>query len=316
MESYYFCHRILKSNIHIPELHKSRSPNEIPLSFDLGDSREQLLALNWLHRWDSNGNPALYFGRQNLNHILHFPELADFIISADTIEIHCHPLPDVPEHTIRHLLLDQVLPRCLAHQGHLLLHASAAATEKGLILFVGASGAGKSTLAGYFHQSGYPALSDDCMLLEEEGDHVKAIPSYGGVRLWEDSKEFLFPESQETSEMAHYSSKQRIPLAEDEGREYKNNVLAIIFLSPLKNGEETAVGLKPVSMREGYMELLKQTYQLDVTDAQKVAEHAQALGRIMNKFSLFQLSMPHDYSLLPAARQLILDTVLSNRTNP
>jgi energy-coupling factor transporter ATP-binding protein EcfA2 len=316
MNNFLFCNYVIKSNISLPELMVSKNI-EADFFFQCRQDDTVLFSGNWGYHWYVDNVLSISLGIHDSYFWLQFPELADFRISPNAQEIHCFPLSDIPEHTLRHLLLDQVLPRCMAHQGDLLLHASAVQTPHGLVLFTGPSGAGKSTLAGYFHQSGHSAISDDCMLLEEEQDYIKAIPSYGGVRLWQDSQEFLFPEAQGTSEMAHYSSKQRVPLSENKTNEVENNkIAAIIFLSPYAQDEEDKkVVLKPTSMREGYMELLKQTYQLDVTDPQKIAQHAQVLGRVIPKIPLFQLSMPHEYDLLPTAKQLILETVLAKSGN-
>jgi hypothetical protein len=49
----------------------------------------------------------------------------------------------------------------LHQRGILPIHASAIATPKGAVLFMGASGRGKSTLAGEFGRRGYPILADD-----------------------------------------------------------------------------------------------------------------------------------------------------------
>ena len=314
MNHYSYCERLLRSNIRIPELYEIFLENKTPLSFVLEKSVEKLIYPDWKHSWPANGTPHLHYGQQDSIHILHFPKLADFKISPDSNSIHCFPRLNIPEQTIRHLLLDQVLPRCLAHQGHMILHASAVLVEKGLILFVGPSGAGKSTIAGYFHRSGHPAVSDDCMFLAETKNHVTAIPCYGGMRLWEDSREFLFPDARDTFEMAHYSSKQRIALTDQDDKKPKNNrIAAIIFLSPtIEYQQEKPVQLNPVPLRAGYMELLKQTYQLDVTDLESLVRHAKGLGNVIQKIPLFQLSMPHDYTLLQTARNLIIDKIASN----
>jgi hypothetical protein len=311
MENYLFCNRIIKSNIQLTELINGRaSSTGKPMLFVLENPIDQLDELIWKHDWTTNGIITINYGMQAADHILHFPGLADFKISADTYEIHCRPLTGIPEFTIRHLLLDQVIPRCIAHQGDLILHASAVKTPKGLILFSGSSGAGKSTLAGYFHQSGYSAISDDCILIEEKGNFVNAIPSYGGVRLWKDSQEFLFPNSKDTVDMAHYSSKQRITLIE--GNEFETNKLAaVVFLTSSGEEKKAGVTLKSFPVRDGFMNLLKQTYQLDVTDAKKVAQSVQTLGRVVNKIPLFQLTALRNYDYLPIARDIIIEKLLA-----
>jgi hypothetical protein len=281
----------------------------------MGQGTESTDSVTWHHHWTSGNLVTVSYGRRDSDHWLRFPGLADFRISANAQNIYCHPFPDIPLNTIRHLLLDQVLPRCMAHQGRVMLHASAIRTRKGTILFPGSSGSGKSTLAGYFHQSGDPAISDDCVLLLKEQDRVQAIPNYGGVRLWKDSQDFLFQPDQKTLDVAHYTTKQRVSLLSQATGDFEqdNSVLAVIFLpSPAPNSNDAELKITPLSMRDGYIEMLKQSYHLDVTDSNKISLNTQNLARIIRGIPLLQLKMPRDYKSLPIARRLILESVLPN----
>ena len=228
------------------------------------------------------------------------------------MEVSCYPRPEISHVTIRHLYLDQVLPRCLAHQGKIILHASAVRTEQGLILFIGESGAGKSTLAGNFHQAGISAVSDDCVWLKENGHEIVAIPSYGGLRLWEDSLEVLFAAEQEIHSMAHYSAKKRVPLKEDEALQTDQGipVLAVIVLAPPGPIAPSEVVLDRLPNREAFIAMLKQTFQLDLMDLERMTRHMEALGCIVPRLPAFRLSMPRNYDLLPTARQRIIKAVL------
>lgn len=308
---YYFCNQVIESNIHLNELPFADENGSFFFRL-MGDSKLPV-QINWRHHWFLEDTVTISYGVHNSVHWLRFPELADFSISPDMLELDGYSNPGIPENTIRHLLLDQVLPRCMAHQGNLMLHASAVRTSKGLILFTGASGAGKSTLAGYFHRSGNIAVSDDCMLIKEVKGRIIAIPSYSGVRLWQDSQDYLFSSDQQTHDMAHYSSKQRIPLS-DQDMDSTGNVfpvVAVIFLSlPGYSRGNIELGFTPISKREGYIELLKQIYQLDVTDTQRLGHAAQSLRQVVQKTPLYKINIPRDYTSLPAARQMILDTIL------
>lgn len=269
--------------------------------------------LLWSHHWLSPGGETLLsYGRQDPYQWLRFRGLADFRISANTKEICCYPLPRVPQETIRHLLLDQVLPRCLAHQGKIMLHASAVRLEQGLLLFIGDSGAGKSTLAGSFHQAGDSAISDDCVWIKESKDQIIALPSYGGLRLWEDSLEILFASEQDSYSMAHYSMKKRVALEGNKVLEYGKGIpiLAVIMLSPIHKISALEVILDRLPHRDTFIGILKQTFQLDPMDLERMTRHVQALGRIIPRLPAYRLSMPHDYALLPLVRQKILEAVL------
>jgi hypothetical protein len=300
----------IASDMALPELSISNVERE-ELVFTSEKRRERPAIQDWLYHWFSpSGENLLSYGQQGSYHWLSFRGLADFQISRDVREITGYPAQEIAPETIRHLLLDQVLPRCLAHQGRNMLHASAIQYKHGLLLFIGDSGAGKSTLAGNFHQAGQRAVSDDCLWIKEGEDQVVAVPTYGGLRLWEDSLRFLFSSDKKTTNMAHYSSKKRVQLEESAmpRSEHGVPVLAVIVLSPAEESRE--VKLEKLPHREAFIAMLKQTFQLDPTDLERMTRHVQALGRIVPRLKSFRLSMPHDYALLPLARQKILEAVL------
>lgn len=305
-----YCAQPVTSNIFLTELpfeKKSRAS----FFFRLRQPVNHLIELPWLHHWLSDEIQVTSYGRQDSWHWLQFPRLADFKISTDAKRIYCYPLINTPEETVRHLFLDQVLPRCMAHQNNLLLHASAVRTQKGIILFVGTSGAGKSTTAAYFQKTGDLVISDDCVLITEEAGQAIAIPSYGGIRLWEDSHEALFPEGENTSNVSHYSTKQRIFQTDSliqNGK--KSNILAVIFLSPPQMDlQDKQIILKSLTQKNGYIQLLKQVFLLDGTDYKKLGTIANLMKSKISTIKLFELSIPRDYNLLPKAREMILDAI-------
>ena len=311
MLSYLYCGLKIVSNITIPELPESDT-DETGLVFRLKSVQPQSIDHLWSHHWlSSSGDKLLSYCNQVSYHWLRFPGLADFRISANAKEIFCYPLPEIPQETLRHLFLDQVLPRCLAHQGRIMFHASAVQLEQGLLLCIGDSGAGKSTLAGNFHQAGSPVMSDDCVWVKENKDQIRAVPSYGGLRLWEDSLQVLFSAEQNIQSMAHYSTKKRVPLNENDMLGFGSGIpiLAVIVLSPLGQSPDQEVILDRLSHREAFIAMMKQTFQLNLMDLERMTRHMQALGRIVPRLPAFVLSMPRDYDLLPLVRQKILEKV-------
>lgn len=193
-----------------------------------------------------------------------------------------------------------------------MVHASAVQLKQGLLLFLGDSGSGKSTLAGNFHKAGQQVVSDDCLWIKEGKRAIKAIPSYGGLRLWEDSLQVLFPADQNTQSVAHYSTKKRVQINEGDARKFMTGIpiLAVIVLSPLGEGPVSEIALERLSNREAFIALMKQSFQLNVLDMKRMTRHIRALGRIVPRIPAYRLSMPHDYALLPLVRQKILETIL------
>ena len=178
MPTYSVCAVAIESTLPFPELRsvEGREP-EFIFALDSGQSR-RWDDCQWLHTWyASDKTPWLLLGRRGDDYLLRFPDLADFAVSKDAREISCCPGPDIPSDTIRHLLLDQVIPLVLSKQGGLVLHGSAVLTPHGAVAFLGETGQGKSTLASSFSGKGSPVLTDDCLLVKERGGQLLAIPS-------------------------------------------------------------------------------------------------------------------------------------------
>lgn len=192
---------------------KKKSPDFIFLIMELPPSES--VGTDWIHHWHApSGDISISLARTSKGYLLRFPSLADFIIDEAICRISAWPAPETDEDTLRHLLLDQVLPRVLAHQGRLVLHASAVCVDGQALAFAGETGQGKSTLAASLHLSGYPLLTDDGLLIRIEDTCIKAIPSYQGLRLLPQSIEALFKEPSHCTTMASYSEKSRIILSE------------------------------------------------------------------------------------------------------
>src|SRR5215471_18134727 len=211
MPSYNICNIALESDLNLPELEaaKTHTPG---IRFLMSRTA---LRDDWdcerLHTWTlPDGTPWLEIGRQARGYLLRFEELVDFVVSRDARKIVCYADSDIPSETVRHLLLDQVLPLVLSSQGQLVVHGSAVLTPTGTIAFVGDSGSGKSTLASSFIEEGMAILTDDCLLLEENEGCLTAVPSYPGVRLWPKVVDAMLGMARDLAEVAHYTEKKRL----------------------------------------------------------------------------------------------------------
>ena len=311
MPNYIYCGLNIQSNISFHELLRS-STNKVGLIFQLKTSKKESAKLLWSHHlFSPSGERVLSYCKKEDIHWLCFPELADFRISKNAKKIFCYPVAETSQETIRHLFLDQVLPRCLAYQGKIMIHASAIMFGNGLILFLGDSGSGKSTLAGNFHKAGNPVISDDCLWIKEGKSSIKGVPSYEGLRLWDDSLDALFPSEQKTDSMAQYSSKKRVCFDEYEIPRFCKNipVLAVFVISPHFRNEVSEVRLDRLTHRDAFIALMKQSFHLDILDVKRIKRHMQALGRIVPILPFYRLSIPHDYDLLPFVHQQIVDVM-------
>jgi hypothetical protein len=124
--------------------------------------------------------------------VIVFAGAARFTVSAPGDAIVCTPVAGTAPATLRHLLIDQVLPRVLFLRGALVLHASALRAPDGrAVAFLGASGSGKSTLAASLLAAGWSLLTDDALVIQSGRAGPSAIPTYPELRIWPDVAAWL-----------------------------------------------------------------------------------------------------------------------------
>lgn len=207
---------------------------------------------------------------------LRFPGLADFTVTASRSRIGCAARPGVPRRTLRHLLIDHVLPIVLAARGHLLLHASGVATGAGAVLFAGPSGAGKSTLAFMLGRPPWRLLADDVVRLEVREDGARAFPAYPGSRLWPDVLRMAKPGAR-LPRIAHYSDKRRLRAEADTPRGGEGTTVTRVFM--LREAEPDAPGieLRPRGPAAALVDLVPHVYRLDPDDGASARRQFEAL---------------------------------------
>jgi len=274
-----------------------------------GDLKE----VEWYHEWLlPDGRQSVAFGRRGPEYVLRFPEVSEFRVSGEGRTISCIPVVDGDENTIRHLLLDQVLPMMLSLQAKLVLHAGAVATKRGAIAFLGRSGRGKSTLTAAFSRRGIPLLTDDCLLLRMKEDGCLAVPSYPGARLWGDVIPSIFENEPKVTKVAAYSEKKRISRNEGQLRFFDEPIpLARIYSLGLPEEPSGAdpVLIRRLPPREAFMELVQHAYFLDLTDRRRLQEKFESIGGLSALYPVYRLAYPHDLTRLPLVQETILQHV-------
>jgi hypothetical protein len=258
-----------------------------------------------------NGRVTVRLGRRLDRLWLRFPDVADFEIRTQGSQITCYARPNVPIVSIRHLLLDQVVPRFLSHLGRPVIHGSCVRIRDGAIGFLGGTGRGKSTLGSYFHKRGFELLCDDGFLIEQGRGGVVVIPGYPGARLWKDSIAALSV-SGRSLPVAHYCSKERVLLdRKDENFAPARVPIRALFVlgDPRSSTESPPVSISRITGSRAVAELLQSSFNLDMSDPSTAARHFATLGAIAanTKLSLSYLCYPRGYDELPD----VVDAVLA-----
>jgi hypothetical protein len=263
----------------------------------------------WIHDWQSTvGILPLSLARTSRGFLLRFPELADFIISADGADLGAWAAPDTNTETLQHLLLDQVLPRALAHRGALVLHAGAVQAGSRAIAFLGESGCGKSTLTASLHLAGYSLLSDDGLVLSTDRSGIQALPPYPSLRLWPDAMEEMFGGQAPAAPMAHYSSKRRMEVGALESPPVTESLpLASIYILDSSSGA-AEISITRIPPAQTCVEIIRNTFQLDVTDRARAAALFRAASAVAREVPAYRLAYPRGFEHLPDVHRAVLES--------
>jgi hypothetical protein len=269
---------------------------------------QQREPIRWLNHWYLyDGSKWLSFARLESGYLLRFPAFADFTVSVDGHEICCYPRVQCPVETIRHLLLNQVIPIVLSQLGKLVLHAAACGTPQGVMAFMGTTGMGKSTLAASLGLQGFQILTDDCLLIEKHEEETICVPSYAGIRLWPESVTALFENEPEQQSLAHYTDKKRVFVNQPSFS--GSNVLKSVYVLAQSNSEReiSGVTILPLTASEALFEIIKHTFQLDVTDQQRLGQAFKRYEWLARSAPFFKLTYPRDHTYLPAVNKAVLE---------
>lgn len=264
----------------------------LPIAVTHGN-HHPIVDIDWLHDWIEANETTLTLARDGDRYWLRVPDQADFLLDPVHHQIQCAPLSTaLDDATLEHLLVDQILPRYLAHEGYVALHAAMLQLNGRTVLVTGPSGWGKSTLAGLVAASGHTLLSDDCTLLELADDRVFATPTYPSLRLWPDSMDALFPAGADARPMASYSNKQRVHGTAT--RMDEQDVSALIVLGDPGEAPAHPV-LAPIRAAETCLALVRHSFQLDPGDKLRMATHLRSCSEIARRVPACRFDYRRDY---------------------
>jgi hypothetical protein len=218
-------------------------------------------------------------------------------------------LVETPDGTIDtdlfHYLVDQTLPRLLAHDGRLVLHAGAVRAGGQGIAFIAPSGHGKSTLTGSFHKAGHPLISDDTLVLDVRDGRACTRPIHPGLRLLPDSLGFLFGAEEQAQAIPASRGKHRMPVTVAAPPVMDETPLRALFVLAHPD-ENDAITLTPLTPAQSCIEIIANSFAHDPADTREAKarfEQASALARFV---PCLRLTYPRDYARLPEVRQAIL----------
>lgn len=304
----------LASAIPLPELSPLSAVAD--WTFALSDARRLARTTPvWFHAWRApGGRRVVSFSHRPSGYLLRFHGRADFFIDLDRRSIRCAPRRNAGLSTIRHLLLDQVMPLLLSRDTRLVLHAAAVATPHGAVAFAGATGSGKSTLAAAIAALGFPLLCDDCLVVESSARGFQTGSFYRGARLYPDSVKAVGMTGVPSLKVASYTRKRRIATSHPPFLRQSAPLACVLVLARrLRGRTREPIVFTRLRGREALMALVACTFHLDVTDAAAVRRGFDLQHRLAQRVPVYRLSYPWRLDRLSDTRDAILEHIETER---
>jgi hypothetical protein len=289
MWAYRYSGETIHSGVPLPELSGVATAPGPPPRWRCGPVTDGI-ARPWrhVHDWrDDAGATWLRIARDASAFRLAFAIGPTFFIEGESI---VWVGGGVPSDTVRHLLLDQVLPLAMSTRGSFGLHGSAVDTVEGALAFVGPSGLGKSTLAARFASRGSQVLADDHVVLDEHEGAWRTHSAYPGLRLWRDAVTALGVTV--IAPVAQYTSKQRSPTPVVRG---PRRLRRVYLLDSVAGA--SPVALAPASAAD-VTAMIRCAYRLDVGDRAGLASDFAHTADLIEQDLVRWLRVPRDFARL------------------
>jgi hypothetical protein len=203
-------------------------------------------------------------------------------------------------------LLGPVLGFLLRLRGVTCLHASAVAFGDRAIAFAGPAGAGKSTTAAALARRGHPVISDDIVAVEERDGRFLVFPAHPHLGLWPESVEMLYGGQTKIPGFASIWDKGRLSLS-DHNLKFEERPLALgtIFLLGERTSDPAAPFLETAPAREGFMELIANSYGTSLLEKDMRALEFELLGDLIAQVPVWRMRPHRDRAKLASLCDLI-----------
>jgi hypothetical protein len=276
-----------------------------PVECTLSIRPAEVVERSWNHTWRrADGTTSLACAREGNDYVLGFPGWGTARIRDDGRVIEVRPAAGLPHETIEHLINDQLLPRVAAFRGRLVLHAGCVVTAGGACAFLGDSGSGKSTLCAGFVREGDLLLGDDGIFVRRGASGgFEAEATYPGLRLLPHPIEELWGDDLPAAPVSHDTAKRRLPLGA--GGAFPLRALYVLD-GPAPGDAPDGVQAAVLPPREGFVALLRSTFQLHLGDPARTRRLFEQLSELLDEVPVRTVRYARRLDLLPGIRHEVL----------
>lgn len=238
---------------------------------------------------------------------LAYGEGARFVVNREATRVWgtCRP-PLVGEDLVTYLL-GPVMGFILRRRGVLALHASSVRLFDSAVVLCGPSGSGKSTTAAALALRGVPVLAEDISPVIEDRGRLYAEPGYPRVCLWPGAVDMLCGAADALPRLTPTWEKRYLPLHEAGATfEPKKQSLGLVYVLAPHAEEARAPRIENLDLREGLLELVKNTYMNWLLDRSQRAAELDMLSRLVSHVPVRRIVLPANPTGIAALCDVII----------
>jgi len=312
---YTACGLTIASDVEIPGLPAVERPCVSDLLVSIGDHAAARLAVGAERvRYVSSdvppcGEPQLRVWTGSTGaHRFRYSDGTEFIVNAQATSVSLTWEPPLTAGDAAVYLLGPVLGFIMRLRGVVSLHASAVATDRGAVVFVGEAGCGKSTTAAACATLGYPVLSDDLLPIRETPETFWAHPSHPRLTVWPDTVRGLFGAADQLPALTPTYDKRYLDL--QARRHFRDSPLpiAVIHVIGARHERPHAFGVKTLRPTAALMSLVSNTYGNYLLDSSMRALEFDVLSRLVHRVPVREITFADDIAQLFECCPRLLDS--------
>ena len=228
---------------------------------------------------------------------LRWTDLFEFLVSPDGTRIAGRPLARATAESFQTYLLNQVLSFALLKRGAEPIHATAVVVDGSAVAFAAGPGTGKSTLGAAFLQRGYRLLTDDLLVLREEGGEFVAQPSMPRIKLFPEIARRLLGEGATGVPMNEDTPKLVISLGPDRVCAGSTPLRTIFMLAASE--KPARVSIRRMKERRAFLAITRNTFNPVVAGQQRLLQHFDLATRVAAAIPVKSLTYPRRLEELP-----------------
>ena len=232
--------------------------------------------------------------------------LFEFLVTADARHIYAQTLTDVDNEAMLAYLLVDALSFSMVRLGWEPLHATAVATDDGVVGFLGNSGDGKSTLAALLLQQRCKLVTDDMLVLVRDRETWLAQPGPPRLKLYRDMADHILGVAPGRIAMNPDTTKLIVPLDTDDCTAEPHPLRALYVLRSVGENRSSALRIEQLSPAAAFPRVLAHTAGHYPSEIARLQRQFQFTTTLVREIPVKTLSYPREKAEMARLRDAVL----------